>query len=319
MRALPIILAITWTLSGGGAVVAAAEVRHTPPTFANVPYGTAGRQVLDFWRAASPGPAPVVLYIHGGGWVQGDKKSVETDLQGVQGLLDAGISVAAMNYRFIQMAQDAKVDPPVRWPLLDAARALQFLRSQAAAWNIDRGRIAASGVSAGGCSSLWLAFHDDLAQPASTDPIARESTRLACVAVSIAQTSLDPKAMREWTPNSRYGGHAFGLWDPLDPKTRDTRFDDFLARRQELLPLIREFSPIELASPDDPPVYLAYRSRPAIGKAEADPTHTANFGVKLQERLVDCKVSCELAYPGAPRVTHPSVATFLIDALTKAK
>ena len=38
-----------------------------------------------------------------------------------------------------------------------------------------------------------------------------ESTRLWCAAVKGAQTTLDPQQMKEWTPNSRYGGHAFGL------------------------------------------------------------------------------------------------------------
>ncbi|MFN9957315.1 MAG: alpha/beta hydrolase, partial [bacterium] len=98
------------------------------------------------------------------------------------------------------------VIPPVRGPLHDAARALQFVRSKADEWNIDKTRIAASGSSAGACTSLWLAFHPDLADPNSRDPIARESTRLLCAAVSGAQTTLDPRQMKEWTPNSRYGG-----------------------------------------------------------------------------------------------------------------
>jgi len=75
--------------------------------------------------------------------------------------------------------------------------------------NIDKTLIGAAGGSAGGCSSLWLAYHEDLANPTSEDPIARESTKLWCVAPFNAQTTLDPKQMKEWTPNSRYGGHAY--------------------------------------------------------------------------------------------------------------
>ena len=93
----------------------------------------------------------------------------------------------------------------------DAQRALQFLRSKADEWNIDKTRIAASGVSAGACASLWLALHDDMADPQSLDPVARESTRLFCAAVKAPQTSLDPKQLREWIPNYIYGGHAFGF------------------------------------------------------------------------------------------------------------
>jgi acetyl esterase/lipase len=197
----------------------------------------------------------------------------------------------------------------------DAARALQFVRSKAAEWNIDKQRIGASGGSAGACSSLWLAFHDDLADPKSNDPVARESTRLWCAAVTGAQTSLDPKQLKEWTPNSRYGGHAFGFMDPKDLKTRDTQFDKFLAAREELLQWIKEYSPYELASADDPPVYLHYSAAPALGKEQKDPTHTANYGVKLQEKLRSVGVECELVYPGAPDVKHEQAYLYLIDKL----
>lgn len=38
----------------------------------NVPYGDHPRQVLDFYPAKSDKPTPVVFYIHGGGWQNGD-------------------------------------------------------------------------------------------------------------------------------------------------------------------------------------------------------------------------------------------------------
>jgi len=143
------------------------------------------------------------------------------------------------------------VVPPVKGPLHDAARALQFIRSKAAEWNIDKQRIGASGGSAGASTSLWIAFHPDLAEPNSSDPVARESTRLLCAAVNGAQTTLDPKQMKEWTPNSRYGGHTFGFAG--DPKTKLSQFDEFLAKRDTILPWIAEYSPYALVSADDPP------------------------------------------------------------------
>jgi len=64
--------------------------------------------------------------------------------------------------------------------------------------------------------------------------------------VNIAQTSLDPQQLKEWTPNSKYGGHAFGFMpDPKDIKTRDTQFAEFLAARESILPWIKEYSPYE--------------------------------------------------------------------------
>ncbi|MCX6953815.1 MAG: alpha/beta hydrolase [Verrucomicrobia bacterium] len=286
-----------------------AAAPQTPPTFANVAYGTHERQVLDFWRAKSATPTPVVFHIHGGGWVNCDKANVGQ----LDRYLAAGVSVVSINYRFVTQAIEAGVKPPVQWSLDDAARALQFVRSKAREWNLDPARIIATGGSAGACSSLYLAFHDDFADPKSRDPVARESTRLLAAAVNIAQTTLDPQQMIEWTPNSKYGGHAFGFMpDPKDLKTRDTQFAQFLAARAEVLPWIKKYSPWEHASRDDPPIYLSYTSVPALGQPAKDPTHTANFGVKLQEHLRTLGVPCELVYPGAPDVIHRDIATYIL-------
>jgi acetyl esterase/lipase len=222
-------------------------------------------------------------------------------------MLDAGISVASVEYRFIDEATADGEVPPVKGPLHDAARALQFVRSRAGEWNIDKERVAASGGSAGACSSLWLAFHPDMADPNAEDSVARESTRLWCAAVHGAQTTLDPRQMREWTPNSRYGGHAFGFSGDRSLPA----FEEFLAKRDSIAAWIEEYSPYALVSPDDPPVYLHYSAPPALGQDQKDPTHTSNFGVKLQERCRSAGVECELVYPGAPDVQHPDAADYL--------
>jgi acetyl esterase/lipase len=267
-------------------------------------YGDHERHVLDLWLAESDNPTPLAFVIHGGGWQGGSKERLDR-FADVNALLAAKISVVALNYRYVNQAVEAGIEPPVKAPLHDAARALQFVRSNAKAWNIDTKRIGAAGGSAGACSSLWLAFHDDLADPQSEDPVARESTRLWCAAVTGAQTSLDPQQMKAWTPNSRYGGHAFGK-----PK-----FADFLANREKILPWIAEFSPYALVSKDDPPVYLIYKVAPGIGQPQKDPTHTSNFGVKLQEHCREIGVPCELVYPQAPEVTHYTATDFLIATL----
>jgi acetyl esterase/lipase len=276
------------------------------PTHTDIRYGDHARHVLDFWQAESTTPTPLVFVIHGGGWQGGEKERVNR-FADVASLLEAKISVAALNYRYIKQAVEDGVEPPVKAPLHDAARALQLIRSKAAEWNIDKKRIGAAGGSAGACSSLWLAFHDDLADPKSEDPIARESTRLMCAAVTGAQTSLDPQQMKQWTPNSRYGGHAFGL----------SGFAQFLAERENILPWIAEYSPYALVSKDDPPVYLIYSAKPAIGQAQKDPTHTSNFGVKLQEHCTDQGVACELVYPGAEKVKHATSTAYLIATLKR--
>jgi acetyl esterase/lipase len=275
------------------------------PTAVNVPYGTHERQVLDFWQAKSDKPTPLVLYIHGGGWQNGDKKGFNA-----QPYLNAGISVAAINYRFVKQAVDLKIEPPVKAPLEDAARALQFIRSKASEWNIDKKRIGATGGSAGACSSLWLAFHDDMADPKSDDPVARESTRLYCAAVNGAQTTLDPKDLREWMPNYSYGAHAFGL----------PNFQALYDNRDKVLKWIKEYSPIEHVSKDDPPIFMEYPSQkvpPVVGEKQADPTHSAVLGMKLAEKLKAASVEVILVYPGNENPQYKNSTQFLIDRLKK--
>lgn len=285
------------------------------PTVANFVYCTdSDRQVFDFWQAKSDIPTPVVLLIHGGGWMRGDKSIYGTS--NIQPYLDAGISVAAINYRFIPQAMEQKVQPPVKACVTDAARALQTIRSKAKEWNINPMRIGATGGSAGACTSLWLAFHDDLADPKSKDPIARESSRLICAAVSGAQTSLDPKELREWISNSIYGGHAFGF--AAKDRTRPEEFELLISNREKVLPWINEYSPIELVTQDDPPIFLDYPNQtkpPVLGQAETDPTHSAIYGIKLVEKLKAVGVEGVLAYPGHADETYGSIHKFLIAKL----
>jgi len=272
------------------------------PTHSGVRYGEHERHILDFWQAKSDQPTPLVLVIHGGGWKGGSKERLSR-FADPQALLTAGISVAANNYRLMKHAEG--VVPPVKAPMHDSARALQFLRSKAKEWNIDPTRIGAAGGSAGACTSLWLAYHDDLADPESADPVARESTRLLCAAVRGPQTTLDPKQMKEWTPNSRYGGHAFGK----------KNFAQFLSERESILPWIAEYSPYALATKNDPPVCLFYNAVPAMGKNQKDPTHTANFGIGLQQRCRELGIGCEVVYPNAPNVKHQTPTDYLIEML----
>ncbi|QEF98371.1 acetyl esterase [Stieleria maiorica] len=281
------------------------------PTDFDVAYGDHPKQVLHFWKAESETPTPLLFFIHGGGWMAGGRMSGLLNM--LPEMLDAGISVVSVEYRFIPEATADGVVPPVKGPLHDAARALQFVRSKADQWNIDPQRIAASGGSAGACSSLWLAFHPDMADPTSDDPIARQSTRLLCAAVRGAQTTLDPQQMKTWTPNSRYGGHAFGFKGDADKKL--SQFDEFLAERESILPWIAEYSPYALVSADDPPVHLLYNAPPAMGKPAKDPTHTANFGVQLQQHCRSVGVECELVYPGAEDVQHETTSDYLISKL----
>ena len=272
----------------------------------NVAYGSHQKQMIYFWRAKSDRPTPLLVYIHGGGWNGGDRSVVRDMLIPA---LDAGISVASVEYRTIRESTVDGLLPPVKGPMLDCARAIQFCRSKSKEWNLDKAKVALSGGSAGACTSLWLAFHDEMADLNSPDPISRESTRVLCAAVSGAQTTLDPHQMREWIPNSKYGAHAFGIaWDA---KKNISSFQMFYDARERILPWIKEYSPYELVTRDDPPVGLFYSTPPNLGQNEIDPTHSANFGVKLKEHCDANQVKCVIVYPGAPNVTHLTASDYI--------
>lgn len=288
----------------GYALLAASSISlfAQAPTEANVPYGRHPKQVLDFYQAQSEQPAPLLFFTHGGGWMTGDKAKPDF----LAKCLQNGISVVSINYRFIPDAQAEKIDPPVKACLEDAARALQFVRNKAAEWKIDKTRIAGCGGSAGGFTSLWLAFHPDMADAKSTDPIARESTRLACVMAFVPQTTLDPQLMKAWIPNNEYGNHAFSL----------PSMADFLAKRDSLLPWIEEFSPYTLATSDDPPVLLFYDNPPNLGQPYKDPPHSANWGAGLAEKLKAVGIEHEINYNNDyAHMKYPNLFGFILVKL----
>ena len=277
---------------------------YVPPTFTDVYYGTHQRQVLDFWQADSGQPTPVVFHIHGGSWTSGSKIRIFNDLD-VARLMERGISVVSINYRYVSQAPKNATQPPVRTSFYDAARALQFVRSNSKQWNLDKTQIAVSGTSAGACTGLWLASRNDLADPSAADLVARESSRPFCAAVSNARTTLDPLHIKEWTPSNRYGAQAFGL------KT----FEDFLAKRDELLPWIQQFSPHGHLSGDDPPIALFYSRSPKSVNAQKDPNRI--FGARLQQHCRTAGVDCYLYFEGSDDPRYGSKTEYLIDRLNR--
>jgi acetyl esterase/lipase len=285
------------------------------PDIREMKYGPHFRHSINFYRAKSDQPTPLVLNIHGGGWGALDKSAAQISFRQ---LLRAGISVASINYRFVGQAEADGVEPPVEACLTDAARALQFLRSKAVELNVDKERIGATGGSAGGATTLWLALHDDLADPDSDDPVARESTRLMAAAPGQAQTSLDPKQMREWIPGITYGAHAFGIQRMED---REAQFQTFLAARDDLLAKgwIQEYSPYELVSVDDPPIFQNYGGR-GIEEAPGEKgwkAHSPLFGVGLKRRLDELGVENYLTYDGKPAQKYGNPVEFFIAKLKK--
>ncbi|MEM7230299.1 MAG: alpha/beta hydrolase fold domain-containing protein [Planctomycetota bacterium] len=142
-----------------GAVSVMTAHAGTLPTPTNHFYGPHFRNSVHFYESDPAGPpAPVILFIHGGGWVVGSKTDVQPH---VQPLLDRGFAVASMNYRFSQQG----VFPA---QIHDAKACVRLLRANAASFNIDPDRIGVFGFSAGANMAALLGTTGDLADVEGT-------------------------------------------------------------------------------------------------------------------------------------------------------
>ncbi len=263
----------------------AVAVDAIKPTHADVKYGEHLRNVLDFYQAPSDKPTPLVIYIHGGGFVGGSKNVAPAQ---VQAFLDAGMSLAAIHYRFVNGH-----DVIFPMPQHDGARAVQFLRSKAKEWNIDPRRVACYGGSAGAGISMWLGFHDDLADPNSQDPIKRESTRIQAIGTFGGQSTYDPIKIKELI-----GGRA---WEhPSIFKIYGvTTAEEALHPTPEKQQLYDESSAITHLSKDDPPLYMVYNEADGPLPADASPgqgIHHPNFGRHLKAKMDELEIENVFVY-----------------------
>ncbi len=299
--AMPWVAVVIVLLSGQAYPVLAQRPKDPEPTHANVAYGPHRRNVLDLWIAPGRGPRPLLVYIHGGGWVVGDKRGAK---RMVRPFLQRGVSVAAINYRLTG-------EHPLPAPVHDAARAIQFLRWKAAAWNIDPKRIAVTGGSAGGCTSLWLALHDDLADPQAKDPVLRQSTRVVAAAVRGAQTAIDPPLVKSWVGPAILQHRM--IWMAVGEPDMASAWKNYEKHR----PLYREFSPYYHLTKDDPPLFLSYNRDASLPSRDAGHgIHHPVLGVKLKEKADALGVECHLVVPKLARCKHYRSATeFLLDKL----
>ena len=213
------------------AVVAISNSASAQPTHKDVAYDDQHEsQVIDVYLAESEEPLPVMVHIHGGGWQAGSKSQVPGWL--TQGVRNNTYHVVSVEYRFTDVASHpAQTD--------DCLRAIQFVRHNAVAWNVNPERIGVTGGSAGGHLSLWVALHDDVAQADADDPVGRLSSRVQC-AVSFAGPT-------DWSLLETIDHHhpAFRQLIGSEP---GTPFDQLDANT------MRDTSPISFVSDDDPPI-----------------------------------------------------------------
>lgn len=297
-RRIIAILICVQACAGLYAQAAAKKEPRINPTMADVKYGPHARNVLDFYKAVSDRPTPVVLFIHGGGFRGGTNKKVNQGM--LKELLVAGISVASIEYRFV-------ADKPLPAAHHDSLRALQFIRSKAAQWNIDKKRFGAFGGSAGAQICMWLGFHDEMADTKSSEPLKRESSRLTCVMTNGGQTTMDMEWWKRWVP-----GYTKQHRDRVELVGDIT--DD------ELRELVKDISAMSLITADDPPIFMSYGMKPDapipsdIKKAQGWKVHHVIFGIKLKEKMDQLGVEANLKYPGA-QTRYKSPASFFITKL----
>lgn len=125
------------------------SLRAQTPTFAKLDYVGNGdtSQLLDIYLPGGNGPFPLMVFIHGGGWMNGDKGNGDgfpLDLN------PRGIAVASINYR---LSGEAIFPAQIQ----DCKAAIRFLRANASKYKIDPERIGVMGESAGAHLALMVA------------------------------------------------------------------------------------------------------------------------------------------------------------------
>ncbi len=112
----------------------------TPPT-QTLNYGSDSLQALDLWVPAGAKNAPLVLFVHGGGWKRGSKNNATSRAMPAH-MLAAGYAFASIDYRLVPRNT-------VEEQASDVAAALAYLLKRADALGIDRRRVVLTGHSAG--------------------------------------------------------------------------------------------------------------------------------------------------------------------------
>ena len=198
-----------------------------------VPYAALpGARPLELDLYLPAGPAPLVVFLHGGGWRLGSRHAAGPQYAGsapFEHLAQAGIGVASIDYRLSGEAV---------WPaqLHDAKAAVRWLRSRADELGVDPDRIAAWGESAGGHLAALLGL---------TGPELDGDVGVTGVPSTVC-------AVVGWYPPTELATVA----DPADPDSREAQL---LGTPPAADPrLAAQASPVTYAGPAAPPFLLLH-------------------------------------------------------------
>jgi acetyl esterase/lipase len=221
-----------------------AEISGVKNKFLDIPYATVSNaQRLDIYLPdEGHGPFPVILSIHGGAWLAGDKRDGQEKpmLEG----LKRGYAVVSINYR---LSREAK------WPaqIHDCKAAVRWIRANAKGYRLDPDRIAAWGGSAGGHLSAMLGTSGDVQSlEDSTQGNADQSSRVQAVVDWFGPT--DFSKMDEQLKES-------AVEHPMHHSVSQSPEAVLLGRNPEEAPaLVKEADPATYVSSDDPPFLIQH-------------------------------------------------------------
>ncbi|MDB5849585.1 MAG: alpha/beta hydrolase [Rhodoferax sp.] len=194
-------LGMAWLLAAA-APGHAAETGDTgevsPPTafrrIDDLPYGVAPRQRMDVILPARPAHAPVLLMVHGGAWMAGNKDSRGVVDNKAARWVARGFIFVSVNYRMWPEADPAE-------QALDVARALAAVQAQAPGWGGDPARVVLMGHSAGAHLVALLGAAPSRARAAGAGPW------LGTIALDSAAVNV-PALMQR--PHLRFYDRVFG-------------------------------------------------------------------------------------------------------------
>jgi acetyl esterase/lipase len=142
-----------------------------PPT-ARIAYGPSPLQFVNLRLPHSPGPHPVIVFVHGGCWLSQFDIAHVGKLE--QALADSGFAVWSIEYRRVG-------DDGGGWPntFVDIGLAADYLRQVASKYELDLDHVIAAGHSAGGAFALWLAARSKI--PATSELYVKDPLRVRAV------------------------------------------------------------------------------------------------------------------------------------------
>jgi acetyl esterase/lipase len=283
---------------------AAPPAKPTPvPAFADISYGPNPHQLLDVHLPKDgAGPFPVLVW-YGGIW------QASKHVPDLNRFLPQHIAVIGVELRTLTDGVAEKANPPVSFVMDDACRAVQFVRMNAAQWNLDPQRIAVAGGSQGTLPALYVGCSADRADANSADPVARMSSKVTCVAAYRSQPSIDPKRMQEWVPGVQWGAPALGC-----------SFDESLKRRDELLPLIAKWSPDALLHKGAAPMYFENEwglTQPKDITEANYKVHSPAWALGFQKLAEKAGAVCHVKFPDHPTDGYKDIWDFIVKELTK--